>query len=298
MRSTSADSPQVVDLGYASYQGILNSTTDITSFLGLRYAHPPSGNLRFQAPQDPSIVSDVQSATNLGRVCPQGAQGLAASSPFNRLTTNDEIEDCLFANVYIHGGGYVSGAITVTDGGDLIRACDRSVVVVEIAYRLGIFGFLLVRRICIEMVQNHISSFGEDPARVTIRGESAGAGSVLQYITAHGGNTEPPLFHAAMTSSTLLPSQYNYDDAVPEQLHSQSLRKQVVPTPVIHSLASSTPMQPCLKPQTLRSARSPLIHPLSSLSSTGSSSSIGQQRLSAKADSMDLLYPSPIHLKG
>ncbi|KAL5513133.1 hypothetical protein ACEPAH_3531 [Sanghuangporus vaninii] len=256
VRSTSADSPQVVDLGYASYQGILNSTTNITSFLGLRYAHPPTGNLRFQAPQDPLIVSDVQSATKLGRVCPQGSQGLAASSPLSRRVTNDEIEDCLFANVYvpgpvvpsarlpviifIHGGGYVSGSITVTDGGDLIRAGDGGVVVVEIAYRLGVFGFLsgkevknhgvlnaglLDQEFALKWVQKHISSFGGDPARVTIWGESAGAGSVLQHMIAHNGNTEPPLFHVAMTSSTFLPSQYYYDDAVPEQLYSQVIEK-------------------------------------------------------------------------
>ncbi|KAL5536969.1 hypothetical protein ACEPAF_792 [Sanghuangporus sanghuang] len=256
VRSTSADSPQVIDLGYASYQGILNSTTNITSFLGLRYAHPPTGNLRFQAPQDPLIVSGVQSATKLGRVCPQGAQGLAASSPLSRRATNDEIEDCLFANVYvpgpvipsarlpviifIHGGGYVSGSITVTDGGDLIRAGDGGVVVVEIAYRLGVFGFLsskevknhgvlnaglLDQEFALKWVQKHISSFGGDPARVTIWGESAGAGSVLQHMIAHGGNTEPPLFHAAMTSSMFLPSQYYYDDAVPEQLYSQVIEK-------------------------------------------------------------------------
>lgn len=43
-----------------------------------------------------------------------------------------------------------------------------------------------------------------------------GAGSVLQHLVAHGGNTQPPLFHRAMTSSTFLPNQYNFDDKVPE----------------------------------------------------------------------------------
>lgn len=44
----------------------------------------------------------------------------------------------------------------------------------------------------------------------------SGAGSVLQHIVAHGGNTQPPLFRIAMTSSTFLPSQYNYNDRIPE----------------------------------------------------------------------------------
>lgn len=65
-----------------------------------------------------------------------------------------------------------------------------------------------------EEVQIHL--FGGDPRRVTIWGESAGAGSVMQHLIAHRGNTQPPLFHAVMTSSTFLPSQYNYDDPVPE----------------------------------------------------------------------------------
>ena len=44
----------------------------------------------------------------------------------------------------------------------------------------------------------------------------SGAGSVLQHLVAHGGNTQPPLFRAAMMSSTYLPSQYNYNDRIPE----------------------------------------------------------------------------------
>ena len=43
----SADSPQIVDLGYTSYQGVYNSTTNITTFLGLRYAYPPTGMIPY-----------------------------------------------------------------------------------------------------------------------------------------------------------------------------------------------------------------------------------------------------------
>ena len=61
-----------------------------------------------------------------------------------------------------------------------------------------------------------ISKFGGDPKKVTIWGESAGAGSVLQHVVANGGNTNPPLFRAAITSSLHFPSQYKYNDRIPE----------------------------------------------------------------------------------
>ncbi|KAF7317223.1 Carboxylic ester hydrolase [Mycena chlorophos] len=62
-------------------------------------------------------------------------------------------------------------------------------------------------------VQEHISG---DPEKVALWGESAGAGSVLQHIIANGGRTSPPLFRAAITSSTYLPPQYPYDHRIPE----------------------------------------------------------------------------------
>ena len=70
--------------------------------------------------------------------------------------------------------------------------------------------------LAILLISGQIHLFGGDPSRVTIWGESAGAGSVLQHMVAHGGNTQPPLFQQAITSSTFLPSQYNFDDPIAE----------------------------------------------------------------------------------
>lgn len=61
-----------------------------------------------------------------------------------------------------------------------------------------------------------IVSFGGDPKKVTIWGQSAGAGSVLQHIVARGGHTDPPLFRAAIMQSPFLPFQYHYNDPIPE----------------------------------------------------------------------------------
>ncbi|KAK0211202.1 Alpha/Beta hydrolase protein [Desarmillaria ectypa] len=165
-------------------------------------------------------------------------------------------EDCLFLNVYvpgqlgsrknlpvvvwIHGGGYVAGSANgfsgpdAYNGNDLVRESGDGVVAVVIQYRLGLFGFLagesvkvngvlnaglLDQQFALQWVQTHITKFGGDSSRVTIWGESAGAGSVLQQVIANDGQTSPPLFRAAITSSSFLPSQYAFNDVVPEFLY-------------------------------------------------------------------------------
>jgi carboxylesterase type B len=112
----------------------------------------------------------------------------------------------------------------------------NEIVLVIIQYRLGLFGFLpgsqvkengdlnaglLDQDFALRWVQSHISKFGGSPTKVTIWGESAGAGSVLQHIVAQDGQTSPQLFRGAMTSSTFLPSQYLYNDTIPELLFSE-----------------------------------------------------------------------------
>ncbi|KAK0435637.1 Alpha/Beta hydrolase protein [Armillaria borealis] len=169
-------------------------------------------------------------------------------------------EDCLFLNVYtpgqlgshtsgrnlpvvvwLHGGGYDIGGATgffgndSYNGNDLVREAGGGVVAVVIQYRLGLFGFLagesvkahgalnaglLDQQFALQWVQKHITKFGGDPGQVTIWGQSAGAGSVLQLVIANDGQTSPPLFRAAITSSSFLPSQYAYNDVVPKFLYS------------------------------------------------------------------------------
>ncbi|KAJ3887754.1 Alpha/Beta hydrolase protein [Lentinula edodes] len=250
-RASNSDVP-VIDLGYTQYQGVFDSVNNLTNYLGIRYAAPPTGNLRWRAPQSPERNdSFVQQADTQPSPCFQSSGGAASTNALELSkragvdVTGEPTEDCLFLNVYfpgntvptellptlvwIHGGGYIGGSADQYSGSDLMREANNEIVVVIIQYRLGLFGFLsgseikangIDQHFALRWVQSHISKFGGDPSKVTIWGESAGAGSVLQHIVAQDGQTSPQLFRGAITSSTFLPSQYMYNDAIPESLYS------------------------------------------------------------------------------
>ncbi|KAE9408460.1 alpha/beta-hydrolase [Gymnopus androsaceus JB14] len=262
IQTSNIASAPIIDLGYAQYQGVYDSVNNVTSYLGVRYAAPPIGDLRWRAPQSPANNSSagVQQANTQPNPCPQASTGDASTNPLegqSSLTRRADApgtgpEDCLFLNVYfpgdtiptkpfptlvwIHGGGYISGGADTFEGSDLLREANNEIVAVIIQYRLGLFGFLPGSEVkangtlnaglfdqdfALRWVQSHISQFGGDPTKVTIWGQSAGAGSVLQHIVAQDGQTSPQLFRGAITSSTFLPSQYLYNDTIPELLYSE-----------------------------------------------------------------------------
>jgi len=101
-------------------------------------------------------------------------------------------------------------------------------VVVVIQYRLGLFGFLAGSEVKtngdlnVGLLDQHLAfQWVQEHSKVSIWGESAGAGSVIQHVVAQDGQTSPQLFRGAITSSTFLPSQYRYNDTVPELLYSE-----------------------------------------------------------------------------
>ncbi|EEB92893.1 hypothetical protein MPER_08527, partial [Moniliophthora perniciosa FA553] len=143
-------SPQqgvTVDLGYARYQGVFDPSTNVTDFIGVRFAAPPTGQLRWQAPQPPEPISGVQIANVNPPQCLQASGGV--HFPGDTVPTKK-----LPVVVWIHGGGYVSGDAIGFHGSDLIKESDNGVVAVLIQYRLGLFGFLagsqVIRRRCSE----------------------------------------------------------------------------------------------------------------------------------------------------
>jgi para-nitrobenzyl esterase len=175
-------------------------------FLGLPYAAPPIGSLRWRPPHRPAAWRGVRDATQFAPSCPQPTQ----FNPF--LPPGRLSEDCLYLNVYtpsldrnarrpvvvwIHGGGFTEDGARNYDGSKL--AADGTVVV-TINYRLGALGFLahpalasrpggpagnygLMDQIAaLRWAQRNIARFGGDPDNITIAGQSAGGVSVLSLL--------------------------------------------------------------------------------------------------------------------
>jgi len=181
----------------------------IDAWLGIPFAAPPVGQLRWQPPQPVKPWTVPITATTMPGACAQNADlGVFARAGGS--------EDCLYLNVYrsadaaragqklpvfvwIHGG-----ALQVGQGGDYDPsklAINGKAVVVTLNYRLGLFGFfahpaldaeghdfanygLMDQQAALRWVQQNIALFGGDPANVTISGESSGGNSVLAHIAA------------------------------------------------------------------------------------------------------------------
>ena len=172
----------------------------VDEFLGIPYAAPPVGALRWQPPQPAASWSGVRDATQFAPHCPQLA------GPFGQASTS---ENCLYLNVFtpraganhpvmvwIHGGALVSGESNDYDPTPLVA---DGVTVVTINYRLGALGFLahpaladaagqsgdyglMDQQAALRWVQRNIAGFGGDPRNVTIFGESAGGLSTLSQV--------------------------------------------------------------------------------------------------------------------
>jgi para-nitrobenzyl esterase len=179
-------------------------------FLGVPYATPPVGELRWRAAEGPACYDEgVLAAVDWPAPCPQLSQEGAFVGR----------EDCLYLNVweptaplaegprpllvFIHGGGNVQGAISTTAVGDIriydgaLMAEQTGAVVVTIAYRLGVLGWLARRPetladgkggepnlglldqiTALRWVRDNAAAFGADPENITIFGQSAGARNV------------------------------------------------------------------------------------------------------------------------
>src|SRR5882672_10159531 len=187
----------VVETKEGPIQGFI--ANGVTAFLGIPYAEPPVGNLRWQPPKDRAPWTNVRNATEFAPICALiTTLGVFSGPPNNN-------EDCLYLNVFtpdlnpsarlpvivwIHGGGNVDGETPGYDGSKL--ASHGKTVVVTMAYRLNLMGFLahpaldneghlfgnygiLDQQSVLRWVERNIAKFGGDKDNVTVGGQSAGA---------------------------------------------------------------------------------------------------------------------------
>ena len=186
-------------------------TENIISYKGIPFVdQQPIGNLRWKAPVDFIPDNGVYEAYHFEKMSVQ-----------DQTITDYQGEDCLYLNVWkaddasavkkpvmvwIHGGAFVSGGtgIDLFDGTELVKE-NPDVIVVTVAYRLGVLGFLhlshladgkdypdaqnlglLDQKMAFKWIHENIAAFGGDPDNVTIWGESAGAGSVTMQPLIEG----------------------------------------------------------------------------------------------------------------
>ena len=210
---------------YGKVEGLYNEETDTYAWLGVPYAKPPVGDLRWRAPQDPEPWDGIRDATEQCSECTQ------LYTPPNWIRQDFAVgsEDCLYLDIYspktrkkdlpvyvwIHGGSNNFGSAKQYNGSML--ASRSNVVVVVVQYRLGPLGWFTHPALrkgdplddsgnfgtldtikALKWIRNNIRAFGGDPRNVLITGESAGAHNVMKLVISP---LAKGLFHKAMSQS-------------------------------------------------------------------------------------------------
>lgn len=213
---TQALESQTVNTQYGPVTGHMNET--VYEFLGIPYASPPVGMLRWKPTVAPQAWSLPVVADSFPPSCPQ--KRFIQGEPDTLFTLEGE-EDCLYLNiwspdlnqnlpvmVFIHGGGNQQGSTSqITGGTEIYHGKNLSsrgnVVVVTIEYRLGVLGYLvhpglelentagisgnyavMDQLFALQWIQQNITAFGGNPENITIFGESAGGVNVGNLLTA------------------------------------------------------------------------------------------------------------------
>lgn len=186
-------------------QGALRgvSSNNVNYFLGIPYAAPPKGALRWQPPQPVIPWEGARDAAHYGNICPQRPNLL---DPGNDNKVYGD-ENCLFLNVFapknaknapvmfwIHGGSFDSGSANQYDGSELARR--YGVVVISAEYRLGALGFLAAPQLgegnyglmdleaAMKWTRQNARAFGGNGNNLTVFGESAGGMAICSLLSA------------------------------------------------------------------------------------------------------------------
>lgn len=252
---------EVVSLEKGDVRGVVIDDGKVELYAGIPYAKPPVGDLRWREPQDPEPWEGVLDADHFAPMCMQPTEMPLVGSLKQiigyheyRITLSDNYtpavsEDGLYVNVwkpagkaeklpvlvYIHGGTLQTGQPWYGDyaGTGLAR---EGVIVVNLGYRLGIFGYLADEALAaespngttgnyglldqikaLEWVRDNVAAFGGDPDNVTLAGESAGAAAVSALCTSPlaKGLFQRVLIESSTVASAEPPHSFrSYEDAI------------------------------------------------------------------------------------
>jgi para-nitrobenzyl esterase len=228
------DDRPVVDTVNGPVRGVDDGT--VKAWKGIRYAAAPAGELRWRAPEPPPPWSEPADAAHVGPVCPQPTDpripiDLGAPQGDDCLTLNvwassdTDAGDAKPVMVWVHGGAYILGSSAQPLYHGAVLAGGGEAVVVTINYRLGALGFLDLSSFddgfrtnlglrdvlfALHWVRDNIAGFGGDPYRVTVFGESAGAGIITTLL---GSPAAAGLFRAAIAQSSPATSVYDRERA-------------------------------------------------------------------------------------
>ncbi|WYZ44121.1 hypothetical protein EsH8_VII_000557 [Colletotrichum jinshuiense] len=183
-----------------------SNATEVSEYLGIPFAQPPVGSLRFQPPVQYKGTSIINAAA-FGLACTQASAGIGNGGA-------PQGEDCLTLNiwtkpqtgerkkailVWVYGGAYANGSSREAGYDGQFFADQTDVVLISINYRINIFGFpgnpatasnlgLLDMRLALEWIRDNADAFGGDVNRITIFGQSAGAGMTDFYSYAYASD--------------------------------------------------------------------------------------------------------------
>lgn len=213
--------PPMATTRNGTYEGLHLPDWNQDVFLGIPYAQPPVGHLRYRWPQSINMsFSETRKATQYGYSCMQYGSNFSLSEdcltinvvrPASSRVSKDEDEDLLLpVLVWIHGGGLNAGssADPQYNLSGLVRVSQdigRPMIAVSMNYRLSMWGFLqtpqllaegssnaglLDQRLALHWIQENIADFGGDAGKVVVWGESAGAQSIAYHLFAYHGRND------------------------------------------------------------------------------------------------------------
>lgn len=233
--------PLVVQTKSGLVRGIRTNVLgkDVDTFLGIPFAQPPVGDLRYKKPVPVTPWHNILEATKLPNSCVQepftyfpGFHGEEMWNPNTELS-----EDCLYLNiwapahlrergqrptevlVWIYGGGYMGGTTTLEVYDADLMVANTDMIITSMQYRCGAFGYLYLnmedapgnvgmydQSLAIKWIRDNIEYFGGDPDRITLFGESAGAGSIAVHLLSPESSH---LFQRAILQSGVINSPWS-----------------------------------------------------------------------------------------